>query len=270
MRIVLLCDAQYNQIALANKIAERFQLSGIVIEKNAGPKKSLTFSQLIEKVLNKTVFISLRKAWLNLLEHYKKKYPSFPKTESIEVGNINSPETISFINKIKPDLLMISGTSIIRKKILELPIPTGIINLHTGLSPYIKGGPNCTNWCIAENKMHLIGNTVMWVDAGIDSGDLITTSTTPLTGNETLLDLHIKVMDHAHKIYLDVVQKMQDDHANCPRVKQSSIATGTTYYNRQWNWKAKFSLIKNFKKMHGYFQSEKFQQDKKSITTMAL
>jgi methionyl-tRNA formyltransferase len=179
-------------------------------------------------------------------------------------------ETTAFINRIKPDLLMISGTSIVKKDILGLAIPYGIINLHTGLSPYVKGGPNCTNWCIAENKMHLIGNTVMWVDAGTDSGDLITTSLTDITGDETLLELHIKVMEHAHKIYLDAVQKIQDDKKNCPRVKQSTIAAGTVYYNKQWNWKAKYAMMKNLKKMPAYFHSEQYRQDKKNITTVPL
>lgn len=270
MRIVLLCDTQFNQIALANKIAARFQLAGIVLEKRTVRRKTSTFPQFVEKVLNRSVFAGLRNAWLNLLAHYKKQFPSFPEVASLEVSNINDPQTISFINSIKPDLLMISGTSIVKNEILGLPVPYGIINLHTGLSPYIKGGPNCTNWCIAENKMQLIGNTVMWVDAGIDSGDLITTSLTELTGDETLLELHIKVMDHAHKIYLDAVQKIQDDRSNCPRIKQSSIATGTVYYNRQWSWRAKYALIKNLKKMPAYFHSEQYQQDKKNVITVSL
>lgn len=269
MKIVLLCGAQHNQVALANKIAERFGLEGIVVERSAANKKNnTTFSGLIERVLNKTIFISLRNAWFGMLDHYKKSYPSFPKTESISVGNINDDETIGFINKIKPDLLMVSGTSLLKKKILSIPIPLGIINLHTGLSPYIKGGPNCTNWCIADNKMHMIGNTVMWIDAGIDSGDLIYTALTPLTGQESLLKLHIKVMEHAHGIYLDAVQKIRDDLQNCPRVKQSTIVTGTVYYNKQWNWRAKLSLLKNMKKMPAYFRSEKYLQDKAAVITV--
>lgn len=271
MRIVLLCNAQHNQVALANKIAGRFQLAGIVIEKQQGNKRpKRSFSKLFEKLLNKTVFISLRNAWFGMLEHYKNIYPSFPAARSISVNNINDPETVDFINELKPDLLMVSGTSLVRKNILELSIPLGIINLHTGLSPYIKGGPNCTNWCIADNKMHLIGNTVMWIDAGIDSGDLLCTALTPLTGRETLLELHIKVMEHAHRIYLDAVQQIKDGPGSCPRVKQSGIAEGTVYYNRQWNWKAKLALLRNMKKMPAYFSSEKYLKDKATVITVDL
>ena len=271
MKIIILCDAQPNQVALANKTAKQFQLAGIVIERPAQNKKwKVTFSQFIEKALNKTVFISLSKTWFNMLGHYEKIYPDFPEVEAIHVPNINTSETVNFINRIKPDLIMVSGTSLLRKKILELPIPLGIINLHTGLSPYVKGAPNCTNWCIAENKMHLIGNTVMWIDAGIDSGDLVTTAFTPLNGDEAFLELHIKVMEHAHELYLSAVKKIRDDINNCPRIKQSSIATGTTYYNRQWNWKKKLSLLRNVKKIRVYFHSDKYLQDKATISTVPL
>jgi len=37
-------------------------------------------------------------------------------------------------------------------------------------------------WCLAKNWLHLIGNTVMWIDPGIDSGDLLSTERTPLDG----------------------------------------------------------------------------------------
>ncbi|CAN5761152.1 hypothetical protein BH11BAC4_BH11BAC4_06950 [soil metagenome] len=271
MKIILLCDANQNQVALANKIADRFQLSGIVIETPASRNKNTPdLSQLFEKFLNKTIFIAQRRAWFGMLGYYKKTYPAFPKTETIFVNNINEDVTIAFINQIKPDLLLVSGTSLVKKKLLSLPIPFGIINLHTGLSPYIKGAPNCTNWCIAGNKLHLIGNTVMWIDAGIDSGDLLYTALTPLTGQESLLELHIKVMEHAHKMYLDAVQKIRDDFSNCSRVKQSSIAAGTVYFNKQWNWKAKLSLIKNFKKLPAYFTSEQYQADKAAVVTVDL
>jgi folate-dependent phosphoribosylglycinamide formyltransferase PurN len=269
MKIVLLCDAQHNQVALANKIAERFSLGGIVVESRAGKIKSIrTFSGLIEGILNKTVFNSLRKAWFGMLDHYKTLYDSFPATAIKTVSDINDDATIDFINLIKPDLLMVSGTSLLRKKILSIPVTRGIINLHTGLSPYIKGGPNCTNWCIATGQWHLIGNSVMWIDAGIDSGDLICTSLTTFTGMENLLEIHIKVMDHAHQIYLDTVKKIRDDFNNCPRVKQSGIASGVVYYNKQWNWRAKLSLVKNLKKMPEHFRSEKYLKDKATVITV--
>jgi len=270
VKIVLLCDKHHNQVALANKISERFDLAGIVIEIPVAKKHTFSFSYLTEIILNRTIFVFLRNTWIKMLRYFERKYPTFPKTKTIEVKKINSEEVIAFIKKIEPDLLMVSGTSIIKQEILELVIPRGIVNLHTGLSPYIKGAPNCTNWCISENKFHLIGNTVMWIDKGIDSGDIVTTETTDVNGNESFLDLHIKVMEHAHDLTIKALRKINDDFDHCPRVKQSSIAEGKTYYNKQWKWKNKWRLYRNFKKFKRVCQSGQYQQQKKQIVTVSL
>ncbi len=271
MKIVLLCGGQPNQVALANKVALEFNLTGIAIEQPRLKKlQRLSINQLIEKFLNRTVFISIHNAWFNLMKAYKRDFPDFPRTQKITVTSINSDAVVNFIKQMQPDLIMISGTSIIKNKILELPVPKGIINLHTGLSPYIKGGPNCTNWCIAEEKFHLIGNTIMWIDAGIDSGDIITTECTPLDGKETLLELHIKVMNHAHELYLKTLKRLENNPASLQKVKQLSIAEGKTYYSRQWTSKVKWRLIKNFKKLPAYFQSDKYINDRKKIKTISL
>ena len=271
MKIVLLCGHQYNQVALANKIAQQFHLAGIIIEQKE-TKNATAFSlkQLIEKVLNRTVFITLHRSWFKLLDTYKNEYPAFPETEKIRVSNINSEASVDFIRHLQPDLVMVSGTSIVKNKILDLRIPKGIINLHTGLSPYINGGPNCTNWCIAEKQFHLIGSTIMWIDAGIDSGDIITTERTLLDGKESLPDLHLKVMNHAHTLYLKVLKKLQEDPAHCAKVKQKSIAAGTTYYNRQWNSNAKWRLLKNLKILRAYFKSAQYKIDISKIKTVPL
>lgn len=261
MKIVLLCSDNPNQIALANKIANRFNLTGIVIETSKNKMKSLSFSKAREKILDRTLFYSIRKGWKNMSEYYGKVYPAFPEIEKIITAKINSPETIRFIEKLKPDLLMVSGTSIVKKEILNLVIPKGIINLHTGLSPYIKGAPNCTNWCIAKHKFHLIGNTVMWLDTGIDSGNIITTEQTILNGTESLKEVHIKVMEQAHELYSKAVEKIEKDFENCPNVKQASIAEGITYYTKDWNWIRKFFFIGNFLKMKKYLCSEKYKAD---------
>jgi methionyl-tRNA formyltransferase len=91
---------------------------------------------------------------------------------------------------------------------LSIKPSIGILNLHTGLSPYVKGGPNSTNWCIANNELYLIGNTIMWIDEGIDPGNIVTTEITEFTGDERLTDVHIKVMDHGHNLYLKAIDNL--------------------------------------------------------------
>lgn len=241
MKIILLCGNKSNQLALAAKVAEQFELVGIVKEERK-EKQQLRLADLISKVVSRVLFHRIASSWQHLLTYYKKNFAEPEQLLTLTTGNINSPEVIDFINQLQPDLIMVSGTSLIRTGILDLRPPKGIINLHTGLSPYVKGGPNCTNWCIANNTLHLIGNTIMWIDKGIDSGNIITSDTVKLDGTESLDELHFKVMEHAHQLYLDALYTLQYDFKNCPSVKQQDIAKGTLFLTRMWNFEAKFKF----------------------------
>ncbi len=267
MKVVLLCGHQPNQVALANKIAARFTLAGIAIEQPVAKKfTAFSFSALLDKILNRTVFLPIHRCWIDLLQFYKKQHPAFPAAEKCVVNNINDDAVVNFLQKIKPDLIMVSGTAMLKKKILSVPVAKGIINLHTGLSPYVKGAPNCTNWCLATGNFHLVGNTVMWIDAGIDSGDIITTEQTVLNGTENLLELHVKVMEHAHDLYVRAADKIEKDCTRCPKVKQSSIAAGVTYYSRQWNSAAKWRMLRNFKNYAACFSKSNHHVTENIIT----
>jgi methionyl-tRNA formyltransferase len=154
--------------------------------------------------------------------------------------------------------------------LLALNPAIGILNLHTGLSPYIKGGPNCTNWCIATNQFHLIGNTVMWIDKGIDTGNLVATEATSFSGSEDLFEIHQKVMEHAHQLYIDVLMQFVGQNSTLPDLKQESITGGTTYYGKQWNARMKQLLLKNLKTWKSIVQSESYSVAKANLKLVSL
>ena len=240
----MLCGNQSNQHALAVKAAAQVEIVGIVLEtRRSKQKRDLSF--YLSKAADKLLFGRIGASWRAMLAHYSAYTAQLGAFRTLHTPDINSPETLAFIQELKPDLVMVSGTSLVKEKILALQPPRGIINLHTGLSPYIKGGPNCTNWCIANHTMHLVGNTIMWIDKGIDSGNIIATETTPLTGDESLDALHLNVMEHAHDLYIRALRKIKNDAANVPSVPQSSIAKGELFLSGMWNFKAKRRFMKS-------------------------
>lgn len=252
MKIVLWCGGEPNQQALAHKIHHLFPLAGIVIEKRTAARK-LTLKKIFEKLIGKICFPALDHAWKNLMEGYRKTFNDFPLTERITVENINCMEAFRFTEKIQPDLILVSGTRLVKEMMLSLKPRIGVLNLHTGMSPYIKGGPNCTNWCLATNQFHLIGNTVMWIDKGIDSGNILTSEFTPLTGDESLSQLHLTVMNHAHDLYVRAVKFLVDGKTHS--IPQKEIAPGKTYYSRDWTLKQKMNAVKNFKSFCEFFKT---------------
>lgn len=262
MKIVMLTSDAPNQAALAAKVASQFELVGIVIEKKKPAPVKRNFKLYFNAFLDRSILKDLRTAWFNMIDYYRQKY-NYPKVETIVNESVNSDEVKEFLLKLKPDVVMVSGTAMLRKKILEMQFPYGIVNLHTGLSPYIKGGPNCTNWCLATKQFHLIGNTVMWIDAGIDSGDLIITENTPITGDESLNELHLKVMEHAHSIYIKALRKVEEAGGKVKGVKQDSISKGHTFYTREWNALQKWKALRNFHNLKSAVQSPSFAEKQK-------
>lgn len=267
MKIVLWIGNEPNQKAFANKLHEVIPISAIVTETRKS-KRKLTLSLIFEKIIEKVFLSSIGKAWWKMLKNYDDKYPQYPATEILDVENINSELAYRFTAKHNPDLILVSGTRLVKEKMFNTKPSIGILNLHTGLSPYVKGGPNCTNWCIANKDFHLIGNTIMWIDKGIDTGNILTTEFTPLNGNENLFEIHMKVMEHAHNLYLNSVKFLNS--GNYQSTKQSDITDGKTYYTKQWTLKQKINLNRNISHLKKEFDNGNVIAKRKDIITLNI
>jgi methionyl-tRNA formyltransferase len=268
MRVLALVNAQSTQKALCTKFAEAFELVGVVISENKPRKKAKApkFRWLLNGVAGRTFGAPLTGAWHALVDRYAASYPDFPgSAQKFHVSNVNDDETIVACESLMPDIVIVSGTNLLSAKTitaLHERSRFGVLNLHTGISPYVKGGPNCTNWCLAKGWFHLIGSTVMWIDAGVDSGDIIATERTALSGEETLKELHWKVMEHAHDLYLRSVQKLRTYADQLPRIPQSSVGPHHTFKNSEFSFFQIVAAESNFYRRYSKqtFESEDFQQ----------
>lgn len=257
MKVVILTGSQGNQKALSNKIADACDVSAIVVSENI-PRKKPSFAKnarnFINRIGNRLVGRPFVETWFKMLGEYERQFPNFPDVPLVKVQNVNDQATLETLEKHAPDLIVVSGTNLVGKKVIASA--DKIVNLHTGISPYVKGGPNCTNWCLAKNWFHLIGNTVMWLDAGIDTGRIITTEQTPLDGSETLFELHWKVMQHAHDLYLRAIKRIGDGET-VPSVPQDGISAGTLFYTADWNAREMRNALRSFQANYkNYFADE--------------
>jgi methionyl-tRNA formyltransferase len=243
MRVVLLTNGSSSQAALANRLKKRVDLVGVVVSKNIPKKKKVRtplerFAEQLRKVQNRTVGRAYAGAWFALQSGYAREFAALPDVPHVQVPGVNDDATLRFLELHKPDLVVVSGTNMVGSAVIRLGSAAGgIWNLHTGISPYVKGGPNCTNWCLAKGWYHLIGNTIMWIDLGIDTGDLLATERTQLEGDESLEVLHRKVMDHAHDLYVRAVE-CHAQGKTVARVPQSSLGAGDTFYTKEWDGRA--------------------------------
>ena len=90
---------------------------------------------------------------------------------SIRRGEINDEKWVSRIEDINPDYIVSYGCSIVKSRLVKR-FAGRFINLHLGLSPYYRGsGTNV--WPIINKELTFIGATFMFIDEGIDTGQII-------------------------------------------------------------------------------------------------
>lgn len=242
MKVVAIFGADSNQRALAHRIHQKVPIAHIAEIRLQAPKRR---RKLIRSAVSITLARSLRSAWWGMMRHYADRFPDWPAAPTSAHASANARELVELIQQLKPALVLVSGTDLLSKATLER-MPGRVMNLHTGISPFIKGGPNCANWALALGEFDLIGNTVMWIDPGIDSGTIIATERTPLSGRESLAELHLKVMDHAHDLYCRAIERFARGKP-LPSVPQNEIGEGRLFYTRQWDSFAMLRAVFNFR-----------------------
>lgn len=270
MKILILTNSQPNQIALVNKIYVKNKNISVIVRspsKHSSNKKNFfSLKNLSLLICSFGAILFFLNNWLKVQKYFKLHFPKFPVDPILEVTDINDPAVILEIKKLKPELVIVSGTNLLAEHLIKtIRAYAKIINLHTGISPYVKGGPNCTNWCIYHANFSFIGNTVMWLDCGIDSGNIIVSEQTSLNGDESFFELHLKVLEHAHTLYLNVVQHFIDGKPLL-NVSQKSISCGNLYLTRDWTAFKMLVCLLNF-----YCSYKKsFQNKRKSIEPILI
>lgn len=127
----------------------------------------LLFQVTVYKLLKKTS----KKRVLQLFKEFKLDNHPIPQNTITNVVSINSPISIKIINELKPDLIIVNGTRIISKQVIE-SIKAPLINTHMGITPKYRG-VHGGYWALANNDMLNFGVTVHAVDSGIDTGKII-------------------------------------------------------------------------------------------------
>lgn len=102
-----------------------------------------------------------------------------------------------------------------------------IINLHISLLPWNRGAsPNF--WSFIDDTPK--GITIHYIDAGLDTGDIITQKELFFDEKtETLRSTYIKLHEEMYKLFIEVWDKVKSDI--CPRISQNSLVIGS-YHNK--------------------------------------
>ena len=155
---------------------------------------------------------------------------------------IGSTTSVAQLTYLKPDLIVvIAYGQILTKDILNLP-KYGCLNIHTSLLPKYRGA-SPIHAAIAANERQS-GVTIMWMDVGLDTGDILLQEVVTLRRHDTTESLH----DRLAKLSVTALTKAIPLVAtgNAPRIKQD---------------KAKATLTKKLHKEDGHIKWDRPQVD---------
>lgn len=108
---------------------------------------------------------------IDFFDLYTANTPDNSNAVFIESGSINNQEYVDEIAGLNPDLIIVYGSSILNAPLLAL-FERRILNVHLGLSPYYRG--SATNyWPLVDDLPECVGATFMYIDEGIDTGEII-------------------------------------------------------------------------------------------------
>ena len=124
-----------------------------------------------------------------------KSRPSFVKQCALDLGlpviqpqTLRTPEAIEQLAAFEPDLFVVTAFGqILPQSALDLP-QYGALNVHVSLLPRHRGAAPI-QWAILEGDTET-GVTLMQMDAGLDTGDIISTVKTKITEGDTAQTLH--------------------------------------------------------------------------------
>ncbi len=118
----------------------------------------------------------------------------------------NSERTVALLGSLAPDLLLLGQTGIVRSRVLAIP-RIGTLNAHPGLLPDYRG-IDCGAWAVYNGDWDKLGNTVHWVDAGVDTGPIVARRPFTVTRPMSLVELEDALYDDGAALMADCVARL--------------------------------------------------------------
>ncbi|HEK4831208.1 TPA: methionyl-tRNA formyltransferase [Clostridioides difficile] len=194
MKIVFMGTPDIAVPCLQKIIDEKYEILGVVTQpdKPKGRGKKLGMSSVKELAIENNI----------------------PVYQPVEARD---KEFIDKIKSLNPDVIVVVAFGqILPKEILEIP-KLGCINVHVSLLPKYRGAAPI-NWVIINGE-EKTGVTTMYMDEGLDTGDMILKTEVNLDENITAGELHDKMMNIGAETLKETLRLIEE--GNAPREVQN-------------------------------------------------
>jgi methionyl-tRNA formyltransferase len=127
--------------------------------------------------------------------------------EILQPERIRRPENFAALAEWEAEAMVVVGYGqIIPQSIIDLP-RYGILNVHASLLPKYRGAAPI-QWAIANGES-VTGVTIMQIDAGLDTGDMLLKESVPINPTETAPELGVRLSRLGAELLLKVMGQME-------------------------------------------------------------
>lgn len=139
--------------------------------------------------------------------------PSAVKTMALEAGlpvaqpvHFKDPADVAALAALQPDVLLVAAYGLILPQaVLDIP-RLGAVNVHASLLPTYRGAAPIQR-AIMDGQ-HVTGITIMRMDAGLDTGDILLQRGLAIGIDDTAQTLHDELADLGGRLLVEALAKM--------------------------------------------------------------
>lgn len=122
---------------------------------------------------------------------------------------LREQENIDILAKLDIDfIVVVAFGQILPKAVLDMP-KYGCINVHSSLLPKYRGAAPI-QWTIIEGE-EKTGITTMFMDEGLDTGDILLQEETPISDSDTGGSLHDRLANMGASLLLETLKGIKDN-----------------------------------------------------------
>lgn len=156
--------------------------------------------------------------------------------EVFQPEKIKTSESVALLKELNPELIVVVAFGqILSKEILDIP-KYGCINVHASILPAYRGAAPI-NWAIIKGEK-TSGVTTMFMDVGLDTGDMIYKEYVEISEEDNSSTLHDKLSSAGYTVLKKTIDNLKK--GDLPREKQieeSSYAPIMDKSLGKVNWK---------------------------------
>jgi len=139
-----------------------------------------------------------------------------------QLQTLKDGKAFELLADLNPDaIIVVAYGKILPKNIIELP-KFGCINVHASLLPQYRGSAPI-QWAVIDGQKQS-GVTIMQMDEGIDTGDMLVTEKTEIGSDETSGELYDRLSQIGAKTLVNALEMIKNGEI-APQKQDDSLST---------------------------------------------